>query len=132
MSGWIGVDLDATLAHYDGWKGKNSPIGEPIPKMLARVKRWLRKGRTVKIFTARADGDDGTQEKLIKEWCKEHVGQELEVTNVKTRSMYELWDDRAVSVQKNTGNINNKKSRNNFESWKNDPARKRKLEVPPN
>ena len=21
MSGWIGVDLDGTLAHYDGWKG---------------------------------------------------------------------------------------------------------------
>ncbi len=21
MSGWIGVDLDGTLAHYDGWNG---------------------------------------------------------------------------------------------------------------
>jgi len=23
MSGWIGADLDCTLAHYDGWKGKD-------------------------------------------------------------------------------------------------------------
>jgi hypothetical protein len=27
--GWIGVDLDGTLAHYDGWKGIDH-IGEPI------------------------------------------------------------------------------------------------------
>jgi hypothetical protein len=105
MAGWIGVDLDATLAHYDGWKGHDSPIGEPVPKMLARVKQWLEKGKTVKIFTARVDGDtSGKQEQMIRAWCTEHIGQELEVTNIKTRSMYQLWDDRAVAVQKNTGN----------------------------
>jgi hypothetical protein len=105
MAGWIGVDLDATLAHYDGWKGHDSPIGKPIPKMVVNVKRWLAKGKTVKIFTARVDGDkSGKQERMIKEWCKEHIGQELDVTNVKTRSMYQLWDDRAVAVEKNTGN----------------------------
>ena len=27
----IGVDLDGTLAKYDGWKGHNV-IGEPIPE----------------------------------------------------------------------------------------------------
>ena len=36
--GWIGVDLDATLAYYDGFKGPEH-IGEPIPQMVDRVKR---------------------------------------------------------------------------------------------
>jgi hypothetical protein len=118
MSGWIGVDLDSTLAHYDGWLGYDEPIGKPIPKMVTRVKRWLERGKTVKIFTARVHGDTyGKQEKMIKEWCKEHIGRELEVTNVKTRSMWELWDDRAVSIQKNTGNVS-------IERWNRDEKRR--------
>jgi hypothetical protein len=51
-NGWIGVDLDGTLAHYDGWKGADN-IGAPIPAMVERVKGWLAEGKTVKIFTAR-------------------------------------------------------------------------------
>jgi hypothetical protein len=51
-NGWIGVDLDGTLAHYDGWKGADH-IGAPIPVMVERVKGWLAEGKTVKIFTAR-------------------------------------------------------------------------------
>ena len=35
LSGWIGVDLDGTLAEYHGWNG--GAIGEPVPAMLARV-----------------------------------------------------------------------------------------------
>jgi hypothetical protein len=50
--GWIGVDLDGTMAYYDGWKGADH-IGEPIPAMVERVKRWLAEGREVRIFTAR-------------------------------------------------------------------------------
>ncbi len=34
-SGWIGVDLDGTLAHYEGWNGANH-IGEPLAPMLER------------------------------------------------------------------------------------------------
>lgn len=34
--GWIGVDLDGTLAHYEGWKGVEH-IGEPIPAMVERI-----------------------------------------------------------------------------------------------
>jgi len=34
---WIGVDLDGTLAHYDGWKGPTH-IGAPIHKMVQRVR----------------------------------------------------------------------------------------------
>src|SRR5690349_18780615 len=59
MSGWIGVDLDGTLAEYHGWKGVEH-IGPPIPEMVARVKQWLAEGRDVRIFTARcSEGDQG-------------------------------------------------------------------------
>jgi len=50
--GWIGIDLDATLAHYEGWKGVDH-IGDPVPAMLERVKRWIEEGQRVKIMTAR-------------------------------------------------------------------------------
>ena len=42
-SGWVGVDLDGTLAQYDGWKGVDH-IGDPVPKMLERVRNWLADG----------------------------------------------------------------------------------------
>lgn len=110
MSGWIGCDLDGTLAHYDGWKGIEH-IGAPIPKMVERVKRWLSEGREVRIFTARVDGGLGGVEAEdvaavrhhIEQWCLQHVGQIIPVTNVKDFGMIELWDDRAVQVKANTG-----------------------------
>jgi hydroxymethylpyrimidine pyrophosphatase-like HAD family hydrolase len=131
--GWIGVDLDGTLAHYDGWKGANH-IGEPIPAMVERVKRWLAEGKTVKIMTARvycppapthpttgvnANGeanyhlwqefhkrkhDSEMSEKLIRTWCWNVFATTLEVTCTKDYAMIELWDDRAVRVVINTGN----------------------------
>jgi hypothetical protein len=109
-SAWIGVDLDGTLAVYDGWKGPGH-IGDPVPLMVERVRRWLSEGRTVKIFTARVAGHGlplvggGWEDAItpIKDWCHQHLGQELEITNVKDYGMTELWDDRAVSVECNTG-----------------------------
>jgi hypothetical protein len=117
-NGWIGVDLDGTLAHYDGWKGI-AHVGEPIKPMVDRVKNWLSEGRRVKIFTARVDGgevaiaagdmngvahrDIPLVKKYIEEWCLLHIGVVLEVTNVKDYAMVELWDDRAVQVKANTG-----------------------------
>lgn len=113
--GWIGVDLDGTLAYYDDWRGADH-IGEPIPAMLARVKRWVSEGREVRIVTARVGRPDpervsDTQEKieemrrLIEDWSEEHVGKRLQVTNEKDYDMLELWDDRVVQVEKNTGRI---------------------------
>ena len=99
--GWIGVDLDGTLAYYDGWNGGR--IGAPIKPMVQRVLAWIAQGRTVKIFTARVS--DGKEEtiKNIENWCVKHIGFKLEVTNVKDFMMVELWDDRAVQVVSNTG-----------------------------
>lgn len=111
-TGWIGVDLDGTLARYDGWKGKDH-IGEPVQPMLDRVKNWLSKGKNVRIFTARvspqaikANGD--TLESTIapiRAWCVKHIGYEIPVTHEKDMQMIELWDDRCVTVEINTGRI---------------------------
>lgn len=107
MSGWIGVDLDGTLAVYDHWRGEHH-IGAPIPKMVERVKSWLSSGQEVRIFTARISGDrqgvsPSETYKLIQDWCEEHIGRRLPVTCIKDFGMIELWDDRAVQVEKNTG-----------------------------
>lgn len=101
MRGWIGVDLDGTLAHYEGWKGIEH-IGAPVPAMLKRVIGWLVQGQEVRIFTARAATPEAIPH--IKEWCKEHFGFELPITNIKDFQMIELWDDRCVQVIPNTGN----------------------------
>ena len=55
--GWIGVDLDGTLAQYDGFKGC-TVIGDPVQVMLARVKKWISEGIEVRIFTARVNPGD--------------------------------------------------------------------------
>lgn len=117
-NGWIGVDLDGTLAEYTEWKSFEH-IGEPIPEMVNRVKKWLAAGRDVRIFTARVDGGEvalsmgnpaGEQfrdvsrvTELIQDWCMEHIGARLPVTCRKDYGMVELWDDRAVQVIPNTG-----------------------------
>lgn len=105
--GWIGVDLDGTLAVYDGWKGLDH-IGAPVPAMVARVKQWLADGWEVRIFTARvtpAPGADiGGFRLALMEWLVvEGLPFDLQATNVKDFEMVELWDDRAVSVEQNTG-----------------------------
>ena len=100
--GWVGVDLDGTLAEYHGWSGPNH-IGAPVPAMLARVKRWLAEGREVRIFTARIASGDPFARDAIEAWCVEHIGVRLEVTATKDLAMIELWDDRAVQVEANTG-----------------------------
>jgi hypothetical protein len=74
--------------------------------MVDRVKRWLAEGKEVKIFTARVSHDpDGSVARAIQDWCERHIGQRLEVTNVKTYETLEIWDDRAVAVERNTGRI---------------------------
>ena len=104
--GWIGVDLDGTLAKYEGWSANHDQIGEPVPAMLRRVIDWLNNHEEVKIFTARASAsgtDYVDQIRLIEAWCEKHIGRKLPITNKKDFGMIELWDDRAVQVEMNTG-----------------------------
>ena len=100
VNGWIGVDLDGTLAHYIGWVGAEH-IGDPIPLMMENVKRWLQEGREIKIFTARACVPE--QIPPIKAWLIKHGLPDLEITNVKDFGMIALYDDRCVQVRTNTG-----------------------------
>jgi hypothetical protein len=108
----IGVDFDGTLAK---WYGKAfvdyvpDKIGDPIPEMIERVKGWLAQGHDVVIFTARVHSfyllDAEIARNAIEQWCQEQFGQILEVTCEKDPRMTQIWDDRAVSVEKDTGRV---------------------------
>src|SRR5258707_7965071 len=109
--GWIGVDFDGTLVTYERWKGPET-FGEPIYRMVERVNHWLAEGKDVRIFTARvsasandAQGQRDSAKALIaiQDWCEAAFGRILPVVCAKDYAMVELWDDRAVQVETNTG-----------------------------
>lgn len=104
MSGWIGCNLDGTLAEYHGWKG-DEHIGPMVPLMKARVQRWLEEGREVRIFTARVSVPEIRERVtgVIQDYLEANGLPRLTVTNIKDFRMTELWDDRAVQVRENTG-----------------------------
>ena len=98
---WIGVDLDGTLAEYNGWVSQGH-IGKPIWRMVNIVKRILERNIRVKIFTARAGFPK--MEKPIQTWLeKAGLPSDLEVTNVKDHACIMIIDDRAVQVIRNKG-----------------------------
>jgi hypothetical protein len=97
---WVGVDFDGTLAQYEEWRGPTE-LGEPILPMIQRVRRWLDDGIEVRIVTARANLDESV--KAIGLWSIKYLGQPLVVTDQKDFAMIEIWDDRAVTVERNTG-----------------------------
>lgn len=108
MKGWIGVDLDGTLARYDGWQGEDH-IGEPLKPMVDRVRAWRAQGQEIRIFTARASAWGRPAERLrknidlIQAWCKKHIGEVLPVTSDKDYQCIQIWDDRAIQVAFNEG-----------------------------
>lgn len=112
MSGWIGIDLDGTLAVYTGWKGATD-IGEPIAPMVEAVKEHMKMGREIRIFTARVSHDgslarrkDAIEAEIaIDSWCRKVFGTTFKVTNVKDYGMVALYDDRCIQVHTNTGII---------------------------
>ena len=104
---WIGVDLDGTLANYSGFQG-HELIGEPVEEMKARVLRWHAQDIKVKIMTARVSGDtaDAAQARYyIQKWLEENGFPPFEITCIKDYYMTELYDDRAVQVEFNTGRL---------------------------
>lgn len=127
--GWTGVDLDGTLARYGRWQGADH-VGEPIAPMCDRVRALIADGKEVRIFTARVyplnrcihvvekvplmAGDARLNEalsavKAIRQFCLDNFGRILAVTNVKDYEMEILYDDRAVQVVHNTGELVTKK-----------------------
>lgn len=106
------VDLDSTLAHYESWSGPYD-IGAPIKPMVERIKKLIKEGKEVKIFTARVsdEGPYGTRPRhelektreVIRKWCKTHLGKELDITNKKTFHTVQIIDDRCLQIVPNTG-----------------------------
>lgn len=115
---WVGVDLDGTLARWDGYIDY-SHIGEPVALMLDRVKQMLADGIDVRIFTARVDGgevaiamgisegkhyrDVGHITEIIQDWTEKHLGVRLPVTCKKDFGCAAFYDDRAIQIIENTG-----------------------------
>lgn len=107
---WIGVDLDRTLAVFpppEGWNGPTH-IGEPIQPMVNFVKALIAEGRTVKIFTARLTEDGRNLDEIrtaIQDWLEKAGLPRLEVTNAKDNGCEALFDDIAISVVPNKGQL---------------------------
>lgn len=105
--GWIGWDLDGTLAVYEGWGGVNH-IGAPVMANLNRLRDLVARGVPCKIMTARVSrgGEEAAlAERAIHNWLKKHGLPKLEVTAIKDFAMLYLVDDRAIAVEANTGAI---------------------------
>lgn len=103
FSPWIAVDLDGTLAVQDDAEFQPDKIGAVIEPMRNLVLRLTGEGKTVKIFTARAASPENIPS--IKRWLAAAGLPELEVTNLKDPGMVALYDDRAIAVKKNTGEV---------------------------
>ena len=103
---WIGVDLDGTLAVYNG-NQQYPEIGDPINVMVQRVWTWLSVGIDVRIFTARVSDPETAEveRERIDNWCMKVFNRKLPVTCCKDFKMDVLYDDRAIRVEKNTGLI---------------------------
>lgn len=133
-AGWIGFDLDGTLAEYHGWRGERN-IGAPVAPMVRLIRQLHERGVEVKIVTARVSPRDqpvfgypnpymaesltienpdkmpwalqtmwGARE-FIQEWCYRNLGFVPEITHEKDYRMLYLVDDRCVQVEPNTGKI---------------------------
>lgn len=112
--GWLGVDLDRTLAYYDKYQGPGD-IGAPIGAMVDLVKFWLESGEDVRIFTARVylPPDPGIRDYedymaahvAITNFCEEQFGRRLPITCQKDSRCIGLYDDIAYRVEANTGRI---------------------------
>lgn len=108
---FIAVDLDGTLAIYDKTDNRTGRtfIGEPIPAMVARVKDWLAQGHVVCIFTSRvaepSRADHFDVLARIHAWCEQHIGERLMVTAIKQPYFSAYYDNEAIQVRTNTGEL---------------------------
>ena len=102
---WYGFDLDGTLAYYPPSVGY---IGEPIFKMVEKLKEHLRSGDSIRIVTARVcsmypERDKQANRSRIDAWCIFYFGQTFPITAEKDYDMVRLYDERAVEIVHNLG-----------------------------
>ncbi len=105
--GWTAFDFDKTIATYDRWRG-HTHCGQPIWLMIDLMKAKIAAGQKLRILTARVSGDPQEAKEAtvaIQNWLVEHGLPRLPITCIKDYDMIELYDDRAVQVEANTGKI---------------------------
>jgi hypothetical protein len=102
IHGYTAFDLDGTLAKREEPFSIGS-VGEPVPAMVALLRRHLKAGDKVKIMTARAHAGGDT--KPVREFLRAQGLPDLPITSEKDPRMALLYDDRAVSVEADTGRI---------------------------
>lgn len=96
----IAVDVDGTLAAYQGWKGYTH-VGLPIAKVVQEVRDEHASGSYILIHTARITSMDGRimPEALeaLRSWLHLHQIPYHEIwTGVGKPYANEYWDDKAV------------------------------------
>ena len=93
---WTGVDFDGTLS-------QDHQFGPPVPAMVRRIERWIAAGMEVRLVTARAVDEEDVAR--IRRWLYRYGLPQLPITDRKDFGMIELWDDRAVTVERGTGKV---------------------------
>ncbi len=101
LPGWVGVDLDGTLAEALP-SFHPEIIGRPLEPMMEKVKEMLLVGYEVRIFTARATMGAGAIS-AVKAWLHRNGLPDLPVTATKDAELMFFYDDRAIQVEHNTG-----------------------------
>ena len=98
----IAVDLDGTLATYDGWKG-TEVFGIPIDSIVAELRAEKAKGTRIIIHTTRINpalNKGYTAEDLVglvKGWLDRYQIPFDEIwSGIGKPIAHEYWDDRAV------------------------------------
>ncbi len=111
---WVGFDFDGTLAYDVEDMGA---LGEPIPPMVELAKQYIAAGVEVRILTARVwvPADERWKPELAREcgalrmrlmaWTELHLGKRLKITCEKDPMMSHFYDDRAVEVRRNNGEL---------------------------
>jgi len=102
----ICIDLDATLAEYNGWKGVEN-IGQPLAGSVEFVNELAEKGYRIIIYTARLSpasnprhGEQQIALKYITDWLDKHNFRwhDIYVGLGKPQAIAYV-DDRAVSCR---------------------------------
>lgn len=120
IKGWIGFDLDGTLAIYYPSSWDCMLIGKPIATMVEKAQAYHRLGYEIRIFTARvacsfcegnckekceAAIENKQVRNLIEDWGEFVLGFKVKATCVKDYEMIMLYDDRCTQVITNMGRI---------------------------
>jgi len=111
---YIYVDFDDTLC-----RGPFKSIiqcGEPVEGMCAKIKKVLEHGKYgIKVFSARFDSTKSKTEtnmavKVVQAWLYKQFGlqaSQIQCTANKGMDCVEIWDNRAVGVEDETGRLLN-------------------------